>query len=1010
MAGLPPHHVPRPRLVARLRAAPVGCVVAGGGYGKSTLGRELSDALGVATVTAALAPRDGAPALLAARLRRALDRAGLSDASARVDAARADAGAALEALVDALEAESEAVLVVVDDVHHAGTEAGELLLELARDLPPPHRLLLLGRRLPHGVGELARADRAVILSGLDLTFTEDEVADLAGAAGAARALAPGQALALRHATGGWAAALVMAARRLADAQDPDDLLERLVDRPAALAPLVREQLAPLEPEERLALVQLAHLPMLSPDLVADATGRPELFERAVRAGLPLSAGRDGWWELLGPVGELLAERGGLDPDVARRAAGHLAAHGELSAAVQLLLGAGAADDTAALLAGISPRQAERLGYLELQATLDALPAEAVDRHPEVLLHLARACEPAAQVRIRAVALERAAGLLADGRDPALAREVEAERACDLIRDQEVAEAEELAGRLLAAAGPAEVATRARALHVLGRTAAWRRDEAGLAEGERLLGEAISLYRGLGLRYWAVQARMALGVTVHFARGAHEAAVTQLDEALAELPGRSRERAVVLTFRAEVLNDCGRLDEAQSSVDEARRLAGLLGDRRAAAYAAWEAAMGAGMRGDPAATVAAVREVERNRDDWFEHGTGVGFLADAADVLDLVGERDLALGYLARAVARREEAEDDVALAEAAVLARSGDPAEALAALDAVAAMARRERRYEWRVTLLRAHAVMRAGDAGAAGTLAGRAFEQAAAIGAPGLPLMRERAVAEGLVRLAGEAGSAAARDLDAGGLPPAIAALGRFEVSRGGRAIALPPGRPTALVKLLVAYGGRVGAEEAIDALWPDAEIESGRKRLRNVLNRLRAAARDLVERDGEALALVRGVQVDAHLFEAEARRAAAAPRGDPERRAAGMAALSRWRGGLLPDDPYEAWAAEPRERLARRHLDLVDALAAEAEERGELDEALRLLERGIEAEPLDEGRYVRAARLLLAQGRRGPARATLLRGRAVVDELGLQPSLGLQRLERALLADREAAAVTQA
>jgi hypothetical protein len=30
-------------------------------------------------------------------------------------------------------------------------------------------------------------------------------------------------------------------------------------------------------------------------------------------------------------------------------------------------------------------------------------------------------------------------------------------------------------------------------------------------------------------------------------------------------------------------------------------------------------------------------------------------------------------------------------------------------------------------------------------------------------------------------------------------------------------------------------------------------------------------------------------------------------------------------------------------------------------------------------------------------------------VDELGLQPSLALQRLERALLAEREAAAVSQ-
>jgi DNA-binding SARP family transcriptional activator len=174
----------------------------------------------------------------------------------------------------------------------------------------------------------------------------------------------------------------------------------------------------------------------------------------------------------------------------------------------------------------------------------------------------------------------------------------------------------------------------------------------------------------------------------------------------------------------------------------------------------------------------------------------------------------------------------------------------------------------------------------------------------------------------------------------------------------------------------------------------ESGRKRLRNTLNRLRRAVPDLVARDSDALVLG-PADVDAQAFEAEA--AAALGRSDA---AAGRAALARYRGPLLPDDRYEDWAAGPRERLQRLFLALADGAAAAAEGAGEVDEALRWTERALEMEPYDEDRYLRAARLLAGQGRRGAALAVLKRCERALAELDMPVSAAQRRLEAAVRA----------
>jgi DNA-binding SARP family transcriptional activator len=292
-------------------------------------------------------------------------------------------------------------------------------------------------------------------------------------------------------------------------------------------------------------------------------------------------------------------------------------------------------------------------------------------------------------------------------------------------------------------------------------------------------------------------------------------------------------------------------------------------------------------------------------------------------------------------------------------------------------MQRLQPRDRWWIALLRAYAALRGGDE-RAGPLAAEAFEQAAALGKPFLPLVREREVAEQLIELAAAHGSAAAVALRQTEQPVTVAVLGRFEVRRAGELVRLPPGKPEQLVKLLAVSGGRIPAEQAIEELWPEVDPQSGRKRLRNVLNRLHVVAPDLANRQGDVLELGEA-EVDADVFERQARDVLDRQEG------AHRLALARYRGELLPDDRYESWAAAPRERLERLFIALLDAAAAAAEASGQVDEALRHVERALTVDPYDEARYLRGARLLLDQGRRAAALAMLTRGAEAFARLGV-------------------------
>jgi len=220
---------------------------------------------------------------------------------------------------------------------------------------------------------------------------------------------------------------------------------------------------------------------------------------------------------------------------------------------------------------------------------------------------------------------------------------------------------------------------------------------------------------------------------------------------------------------------------------------------------------------------------------------------------------------------------------------------------------------------------------------------------------------------------------------------LGGFRVTVGGRSVADDEWRhrrsAAHLVQVLaLAPGRRLHRERVLGTLWPELDPADAAPRLHKAAHYARRwlAAPGALVLDGETVALCPAdeVAVDAVVFEERARAALAARDPGPA-----SAAADLYGGELLPDDPYEPWTEEPRERLRQLHLD-----------------ALRLAGRWSEVvglEPADERAHVALARRLAEDGDRPAALRQFERlERALRTELGVDLSPEAARLRASLLA----------
>jgi DNA-binding SARP family transcriptional activator len=200
------------------------------------------------------------------------------------------------------------------------------------------------------------------------------------------------------------------------------------------------------------------------------------------------------------------------------------------------------------------------------------------------------------------------------------------------------------------------------------------------------------------------------------------------------------------------------------------------------------------------------------------------------------------------------------------------------------------------------------------------------------------------------------------------ISLLGGFRVEVDGRPVGPDEWRnrrAADLVKLLaLAPGHRMHRERLMDALWPSLGLEAAGANLRKAVHFARRAlgSDDAIETAGGSVALAEGARVDVETFERFA------DAGDID------AALDAYTGELLPDDPFEAWAEDGRERLAARHLDVL--------------RAAERWDRVIELEPTDEPAYRALIERYMDAGDRTGAIRVFERLRVELNErLGVAP-----------------------
>jgi predicted ATPase/DNA-binding SARP family transcriptional activator len=234
---------------------------------------------------------------------------------------------------------------------------------------------------------------------------------------------------------------------------------------------------------------------------------------------------------------------------------------------------------------------------------------------------------------------------------------------------------------------------------------------------------------------------------------------------------------------------------------------------------------------------------------------------------------------------------------------------------------------------------------------------------------------------------------------------LGPLEAWDEGRELSLGGPKPRALLALLLLHANTVvSADRLIDELWGEDSPEHAADALRVNVSRLRKALPQdvLTTRSPGYVVQVELEALDLHRFE----RLVDEGRGLLARGLAAAAskrlhdALSLWRGPALADFAYESFAQAAIAPLEESRLATVE-LRIEADlALGQSHELVGELEVLVAENPLRERLRMYLMTALYRSGRQAEALDAYQDARrALVDELGIDPSPPLQELERAIL-----------
>jgi DNA-binding SARP family transcriptional activator len=246
---------------------------------------------------------------------------------------------------------------------------------------------------------------------------------------------------------------------------------------------------------------------------------------------------------------------------------------------------------------------------------------------------------------------------------------------------------------------------------------------------------------------------------------------------------------------------------------------------------------------------------------------------------------------------------------------------------------------------------------------------------------------------------------------------LGALEILEGDELLAIRGATQRAVLALLLLHAQElVRVEQLVDELWGDAPPATARKMVRNAVSQLRKLLGSddvLATRPGGYLLQVDPQQIDIRRFErlVEAARQELAS----DRPAAAVDLLreagSLWRGSPLADFPYEPFAQSEISRLEDLRLAATEARIEAELALGRHAELVAELEGFVAQHPLRETLRIQLMLALYRSGRQAEALAAYKDARTYLsEELGIDPSPALQRLERAILVQDPALEPAQA
>jgi len=881
--------IPRARLLDQIDSGgpAIWLVEAGAGFGKTVLLDNLTaSGLNQPLIVMRKPVSENSVDAFLTELADAARRAQHADSAEILAQATADPRSIVEAL------ETAGHGLAIDDVQAWNAEVHTIITGLAAISSGRFRLLLAGRRCP-----IPAPGPAVHHIGADeLALTVQEITAQLDQAGIA---SPGDvAIVLRQTSHGWPLAVTSTVQRMGSAPQPATIARELSNHRNVIDNLLTTNLSAADPAAAELAHSLASLPFFDQEIAA-ALGASAVLDSLLEAGLTITARSDGWSEVAEPFRSSLERTSPLTGPPPPAVLDRFVERGEVATALNQCLAHGERAQAARLIASLTMDQQMFIEPDALQAAMIEIGDEA-RAAPRCLLNQALLNGTHGRMKEAYRCLERGAELFASI-DPDLHDKNHIEFLLELgvwkSNSGDLDGAAQLSERTAAHVGASKY-LQAKAHDLKGVIASYQGTPESLEVASTELTASLELWRELGeTRLAAVTAfRLASGALTSLGRRAEAMALLDNlslvgDMTLLNNARLGLERAVLMPY-------LGRADEVEAVLADVRRIAGLLGYDWLITWALWVEIVTTSVQGRATEAIALFdRYVDEGRQMVDEFAQTIMW-CEASEAMARVGAFDRAKSALDRTRDFRGMDEWFMSYYRASYLARSGRPEQAQHELDELQVNSEVEREKRWAIDLLRAYCAWQLNDQAGAMKLLDQCVDECRALDQPMLASYVERDIVAKL--------QTDPSDVPAIVEGPRILLGGDFGVDGPNGPLDRPVGHSATILKVLVLNRGRITLDQAIDVLWPEVAPNVGRRRLRNVLGRLRQTHGELVLRVDESLELAAEVGSD-YADAAHAVDLALQPTSDRRMVEAALRLLDE---PLLPDDRYEDWAEHARQQ----------------------------------------------------------------------------------------------------